>query len=195
MRTSLYPNIQLQYRLNRFLDIGANVGMLRFMETSSRAMGNAPFRDVQLANRGVDFNLMAGLGARLNYRVGQGDIQLAYYVGMVRQRRKDVSYLIRYDTEVTIYQQPLVDLFTKICFGYTYWPSEVIGVELRFQWIDLEHGRWDDRGVDEDGNNYYLIDRVVGEVPPVIDTGESTERNIVRPEQHEGISVGIVYLF
>lgn len=132
---------ELNYRLHRHLDAGAQLGYQREWWSGFNSLDAAGGDPVlaRVAWNGREHNFFLGLQAKLNFRIGQGDLSLSGSYGLVRH-----SYLVRASNAAQLQAQfkmlPLTDTYTDFTLGYTYWANAKFGLMIGFNVLKMNHG-------------------------------------------------------
>lgn len=122
---------ELGYRIHRHLDIGVQLGFMGETTSGFQRIENADFRGERLEVSWDNQmrNLFAGLEAKLNYRIGQGDLSFGVTFGMLRhgslfQARSPRPF------RAELRMEPLLYGFHKVQIGYTYWATSKFGLVM-----------------------------------------------------------------
>ena len=129
--TCIPTEANLEYRLFRWLSLTANFsygqfrsGRLQIISTAEDIRDRYPFHfsyRLQLAT--------ASIGPKVQFRIGQGDLEAELRLGMSRQWLHQESYgpgQRRY----AIAYKGLNDEYLAMRAGYTYWPQERFGISV-----------------------------------------------------------------
>lgn len=84
--------------------------------------------------------MLAGLQARGNLRVGQGDLATSVTLGVVRHaHQQDIVFPGSTQTGKLTFE-PLTDLYHQVVLEYTYWATSDLGLTGGVSLLTMNHG-------------------------------------------------------
>lgn len=124
-------NLQLHYRVARWLDVGAEVGYRQISNEGRRELGSLFLEEIAVT---FDYQTqktewIVGLAPRLNYRIGQGDLSATLSFGVAAHRlamevpqdqTNGENNMVRFANFTVPY--------TSAQLGYTYWWTKRLGL-------------------------------------------------------------------
>ncbi len=184
---------EIGYRLHRHLDVGVQIGVQR--ESSSTFSRLEPasndFISFTTSWNSRKSNVFLGLQAKLNYRVGQGDLSLSASYGIVRH-----ANLVRATSPLPfsarIRMAPLTYSYFNIHFAYTYWATPRYGLMVGFTVFTPQNDNLNRNVEMLDGNitRYTIADSEV-EGLEVTDSELSRLRSRIDNTSRQYITVGL----
>lgn len=133
-------SVDTYYRLHRRLDVGIQLGYQKLtgkeLLTETLMIGSFKYLGQTWTSRQP--NLFGGLQARLNHRMGQGDLAVSATAGLSRHL-KVINAVTEFGEKEQLRANSLFSLYHQLRAGYTYWPRQDFGLELAVSWLSMYH--------------------------------------------------------
>lgn len=150
---------ELGYRLHRHFDVGLQLGLMGETERgTSRIQTLVPGGErLEASWNSHRRNLFIGLGAKLNYRIGQGDLSFSVTFGVLRHTNLLLVKSPR-PFKAKLRMAALTYGYHKVQIGYTYWATRKFGLVVGFAIFTQDQGDLT-RNVEysQGGTAYYAV--------------------------------------